>query len=175
MELTQKERKAIKDKDWRQWANEREAEPRPVVIKAGFWVADTPCSQAFWQAVLGGEQNPSHFQEGADALRRPVEQVPFSDDKKGSGVSGFLHALNQRLPEPRADFPSEEEWEYACRADTRTADWWGDEPDDRRANWKQTTQWHQSGGPLSAQPLGVARYAWQCVGMAGFGLAVSAG
>ena len=49
--------------------------PRHLVsIDSGFWMFDTPCTQALWEAVMG--ENPSHFKvadrpkEGAD---RPVE------------------------------------------------------------------------------------------------------
>lgn len=132
MGSTQKERDAIA-KGVRDAANRRETEPRRVVIKLGFWLADTPCTQAFWLAVVGGK-NPSRFKEGAEAPHRPVEQVPFADDKEGLGVGGFLRALNRRLPQPRAELPSEEQWEYACRADTVVAYWWGDDFDHTRAN-----------------------------------------
>src|SRR5690606_16515876 len=40
----------------------------------GFWLADTPCTQAMWEAVMG--ENPSHFRGVAE---RPVERVSFED------------------------------------------------------------------------------------------------
>ncbi len=44
-----------------------------VQLTQGFWLFDTPCTQALWQAVMG--DNPSCF-EGA---QRPVEQVSWED------------------------------------------------------------------------------------------------
>lgn len=79
-----------------------------VRITRSFWLADTACTQALWQAVMG--ENPSRFQQGQDAPRRPVENVSWDD------VQRFL----ERLRLPGADLPSEAEWEYACRAGTDT-------------------------------------------------------
>ncbi len=85
-----------------------------VQLKRGYWLADTPCTQAMWQAVLGS--NPSHF-KGSGKL--PVEQVSWDD------VQGFLEAFNTRVPGFAARLPTEAEWEYACRAGTDTARYGG--------------------------------------------------
>lgn len=78
-----------------------------VTLSRGFWLADTACSQAFWQAVTGS--NPSHFQ---DDPRNPVENVSWHD------AQAFIADLNRRLPGLPARLPCEAEWEYACRAGT---------------------------------------------------------
>ena len=44
-----------------------------VTISRGFWLFDTACTQALWQAVMG--DNPSRFQ----SPDRPVEQVSWED------------------------------------------------------------------------------------------------
>jgi formylglycine-generating enzyme required for sulfatase activity len=47
-------------------------EPRhEVTIREGYWLFDTPCTQALWEAVMGG--NPSEFKSPT----RPVESVSF--------------------------------------------------------------------------------------------------
>ena len=114
------ERQRIDDRDYRKWADQHESPAHPVTITRGFWLADTPCTQALWGAVLGGN-NPSHFAEGEDAPQRPVEQVSWDDAQR------FLQALAQALTHSQPALPSEAEWEYACRAGTQTAYWWGDE------------------------------------------------
>lgn len=79
-----------------------------VTISQGFWLFDTACTQALWQAVMG--KNPSRF-KGAD---RPVENVSWNN------CQDFLKRLNKRLPGLDLNLPTEAQWEYACRAGTTT-------------------------------------------------------
>ncbi|HRF44451.1 MAG TPA: formylglycine-generating enzyme family protein, partial [Candidatus Competibacteraceae bacterium] len=81
----------------------------PVTLTEGYWLFDTPCTQALWEAVM--EKNPSRFQSPT----RPVEQVSWND------VQDFLKRLNKRIPDLNLALPSEAQWEYACRAGTETA------------------------------------------------------
>jgi formylglycine-generating enzyme required for sulfatase activity len=124
------ERAALAGNDLREHADRTEHEPQRVVVAEGFWLADTPCTQAFWAAVMAGDR-PSLFKDQEDSLRRPVEQVSWDD------VQGFLAELALKCP-PLAGWPSlptEVQWEYAARAGSCTAYPWGDDPDDGRANW----------------------------------------
>ncbi|MEI7702477.1 MAG: formylglycine-generating enzyme family protein, partial [Planctomycetia bacterium] len=82
----------------------------PVTISTGFWMFDTPCTQALWLAVMP-EANPGHFKD----LQRPVEQVTWRD------ATAFAAQLTLRLPELTFSLPTEAQWEYACRAGTTTA------------------------------------------------------
>ena len=93
---------------------EAEGPQHEVTIAQGFWLADTPCTQALWQVVMG--DNPSEFK----TPDRPVEQVSFED------VQTFLERANSHLDGLTLDLPSEAQWEYACRAGTKTATFTGD-------------------------------------------------
>ena len=88
---------------------EREHPQHTVYLTQGFWLADTPCTQALWEAVMGS--NPSRFK----SLRRPVEQVSWND------VQTFLQTINVKLPGLDLCLPTEAQWEHACRAKNDTA------------------------------------------------------
>ncbi len=77
-----------------------------VVLTSGYWLAETPCTQELWEAVMG--ENPSRFK----GPNRPVEQVSWEDCQR------FLAKLNDKLPGLDARLPTEAEWEHACRAGT---------------------------------------------------------
>ncbi|HMY99631.1 MAG TPA: formylglycine-generating enzyme family protein [Burkholderiaceae bacterium] len=96
-----------------------------VVLSQGFWLADTACTQALWEAVLG--ENPSHF-KGDPA--NPVEQVSWNDIHEK-----FLPALNRLVPGLEAVLPSEAQWEYACRAGTQTPFWFGEQITPEQVNY----------------------------------------
>ena len=85
-----------------------ESPQHPVTISQGFWLFDTACTQALWEAVMG--ENLSRF-KGAE---RPVENVSWND------CQDFLKRLNRRLPGLNLALPSEAQWEYACRTGTTT-------------------------------------------------------
>ena len=85
-----------------------------VTIDKPFWLGETPVTQAQWKAVMGN--NPSFFE--GDNL--PVEQVDWNE------AMVFCKKLNKRyrgqLPSGyNFSLPTEEQWEYACRAGTTTA------------------------------------------------------
>ncbi len=97
-----------------------------TTIAAGFWLADSACTQALWQAVMGS--NPSHFSERnterPGSPQHPVEQVSWNDVVLPP--AGFLVRLQSFTAGATAELPSEAEWEYACRAGTQTAYSFGD-------------------------------------------------
>jgi len=93
--------------------SECEGPHHEVTLAMGFWLFDTPCTQALWDAVMS--DNPSWFRSST----RPVEQVMFTE------VQTFVTRLNERVRALDLCLPSEAQWEYACRAGTETATYGG--------------------------------------------------
>jgi len=88
--------------------------PHRVTLTRGFWLFDTPVTQALWEAVMGS--NPSRFK----SPDRPVENVSWDDCQK------FIVRLNGEMPGLQLRLPTEAQWEYACRAGTAMATYSGD-------------------------------------------------
>ena len=80
-----------------------------VVLTEGYWLADTTVTQALWHAVMG--TNPSHFNGKPN---HPVEEVSWDDSQD------FIQKINKQFPAFQLSLPSEAQWEYACRAGTKT-------------------------------------------------------
>lgn len=80
-----------------------------VILTKGFWLGETPVTQTQWEAVT--RQNPSHFK----GTERPVEQVSWLDCR------AFIQQINDLLPGLHAALPTEAQWEFACRARTKSA------------------------------------------------------
>ncbi len=83
-----------------------------VTLRQGFWLGDTPVTQALWTAAMGN--NPSSFEDP----KRPVESVSWDDAQQ------FLKKMNSAVP--GLGLPTEAQWEYACRAGTIGANYAGD-------------------------------------------------
>jgi formylglycine-generating enzyme required for sulfatase activity len=93
-----------------------------VTLTKGLWLAETACTQALWESVMG--QNPSKTKN----LDHPVTEVSWNDIEK------FLKKLVESDGEGWR-LPTEAEWEYACRAGTTTRYSFGDTIDKKQANF----------------------------------------
>ena len=92
-----------------------------VTLTKGFWLGKYEVTQKQWQSVMG--DNPSRFKSD----NRPVENVSWDDCQM------FIARVNNQL-NCGARLPTEAEWEYACRAGTTTAYFWGNSLSGDKAN-----------------------------------------
>jgi uncharacterized protein (TIGR02996 family) len=92
------------DEEGREYANEPLHEG---TLTRAFYLGVHPVTQAQWRVVMGA--NPSSF-DGDD---HPVDSVTWSQCRQ------FCRKLGKREGQ-RYRLPTEEEWEYACRAGTTT-------------------------------------------------------
>ncbi|MBD2141796.1 SUMF1/EgtB/PvdO family nonheme iron enzyme, partial [Anabaena sp. FACHB-1250] len=87
--------------------------PQHQVTVPSFFMGKYPLTQAQYQAIIG--DNPSGFKGN----NRPVETVSWDD------AVTFCQKLSQKTGK-NYRLPSEAEWEYACRAGTKTPFSFGD-------------------------------------------------
>jgi formylglycine-generating enzyme required for sulfatase activity len=84
-----------------------------VIITKPFYLGLTEVTQAQYEAVMG--TNPSHFKGATN----PVEMVSWND------ATEFCKKLSEKTRQA-VRLPTEAEWEYACRAGTKTRFSFGD-------------------------------------------------
>ncbi len=96
-------------------------------------------TQALWEAVTG--ENPARF-KGVD---NPVNNVSWDD------CQAFLVKLNEMYPGRDFRLPSEEEWEYACRAGS--TGWYGLVADGREGELDKIA-WYKSNSGDKSHPVG---------------------
>ena len=91
-----------------------DATPHQVTISKPFCLGKYSITQREWMLVMG--TNPSKFKGDS----RPVEQVFWNDCQE------FIRKLNAREGVNKYRLPTEAEWEYACRAGSKTKFCFGD-------------------------------------------------
>ena len=102
-------------------AADNDEEQHQVTISREYYLGVYEVTQGQYEKVMG--TNPSHFQKRIirkrDSSMYPVEQVSWEDAVE------FCKRLSELPEEKKAGrvyrLPTEAEWEYACRARTKTA------------------------------------------------------
>ncbi|MFC2170804.1 formylglycine-generating enzyme family protein, partial [Calditrichota bacterium] len=87
-----------------------------VALTSRFWIGKYEVSQHQWEAVM--LTNPSGF-SGSDL---PVENVTWE-----AITDTFLYRINISDSSSTWRLPTEAEWEFACRAETSTQFFWGND------------------------------------------------
>jgi formylglycine-generating enzyme required for sulfatase activity len=131
-----------------------DADEKPVhkvTITKPFYMGIYEVTQEQWQALMG--DNPSKYK----GLTRPVEQVSWFD------CQAFLSKLKYKIISLRPCLPTEAQWEYACRAGSKSAYYFGDSQDDA---WQYA--WYLQNSDYTTHPVGEKKpNAWGLYDMAG--------
>ena len=140
---------ADSDKD----ATHHEKPQHRVRITKPFYMGKYLVTQEQWEVVMGN--NPSHFK----GPKNPVEEVSWDDCQQ------YLDKLNERQRNPAGKFvlPREAQWEYACRAGSKTRYCFGD--DDSKLD---EYAWYEKNSDHKTHPVGEKKpNAWGLYDMLG--------
>ena len=125
----------------------REGPQREVTISKAFYMGVTEVTQSQWKSVMGTEpwSGQRYAKPGAD---HAVSYVNWND------ATSFCKALSRKTGKP-VRLPTEAEWEYACRAGSRTRFSYGD--DERYSKlgdyaWYKSNAWDK--GEEYVHPVG---------------------
>ena len=144
--------------------------PQHLVQLQGFFMSQTPITQAQWREVAGWQERPGErwgrvlktnpygfdikmplLERESNTNQRPVECVNWGDAME------FCHRISQRSGRSYT-LPSEAQWEYACRAGTTTPFCFGETISPELANYNGNFTYAEG-------PLGVYRYQPTPVGL----------
>jgi|GEM_PF-1715004 len=132
-----------------------------VQLTRGFWMGKYEVTQEQWERIMGS--NPACFK----GPRNPVEQVSWEECQEFIKKLNYLTSGSQ---ESSFRLPTEAEWEYACRAGTKTALYTGKEltaASGRCPNVDEIAWYGENSGGTS-HPVGQKRAnAWGLYDMSG--------
>jgi formylglycine-generating enzyme required for sulfatase activity len=141
-----------------------ESERRPdedqveVTLTKGFWMAKFEATQGQWKRIVGKLPGPPTAQlPEEDEL--PVGNINFAETEAFCRMLTDAARQSGELPKTwEFRLPTEAQWEYACRAGTKTATAFGDKLSSKQANSKGTPYNGAETGPSLGRATKVGSY-----------------
>jgi hypothetical protein len=116
----------------------------PAGTAPGFWMGKYEVTQSEWERLMGSM--PSHALDRGEGDRHPIYYVSHDEATEFCRKLTDLERKAGRLPRGWAyRLPTDEQWEYACRAGTTTATAFGDQLSSTQANFNG--DWPHNGAP----------------------------
>ena len=129
-----------------------------VTLTKGFWTAKFEETQDHWKRVIGKLPGPLTEQLPAGD-EFPVGNVNFAEAEAFCRKLTEVSHQSGELPKDwEFRLPTEAQWEYACRAGTKTATSFGDKLSSKQANFKGTPYNGAEPGPSLGRAAKVGSY-----------------
>ena len=129
-----------------------------VTLTKGFWMAKFEVTQGQWKQVIG-ELPGSLTEQLPDGSEFPVGNVNFAEAEAFCRKLTEVGHQSGKLPMVwEFRLPTEAQWEYACRAGTRTATSFGDKLSSTQANFKGKPYNGAEPGPSLGRAAKVGSY-----------------
>ncbi len=141
---------------------EEDEKQHQVTISEGFWMGRYEVTQAEYVQVMG--TNPSHFK----GTNLPVDSVSWYNAVKYCTQLTARERKAGRLPAGHEfRLPTEAQWEYACRAGTKTATPFGGSLNSSQANFCGDYPYPDGGqkGPYLKETKAVRQYRTNAFGL----------
>lgn len=139
-------------------ARRSDEEQVEVTLSKGFWMAKYETTQEEWKRVVGNlPAKPTAELPEQDDL--PVGNVKFTEAETFCAKLTDLGRKDGTLPRGwEFRLPTEAQWEYACRAGTKTATSFGDKLSPKQANFKDRPYNGAEEGPSIGKAVKVGSY-----------------
>ena len=154
--------KVIMGSPYREAGRNSDEKPRNIVINSPFYCGKFEITREQWELVMGSD--PSYFKD--DDKNTPVEHISWEDCQK------FLKKLcvMEKVPQGTYRLLTEAQWEYACRAGTKTPFCYGESLDSNMANFDGNFPYNNSKDVFRNKTLPVGSFkanAWGLYDMHG--------